>query len=178
MMKTKTDNGIDRGRKGKRKVERGKVRARDRRKMRKGWQREHERDRVLVEGPRIFGGRRLRVSMGTVTVRPLFRKTPMGEKEEGICPIPTHSRPLFSHSISFCHCSFSAPWWAHSEGDPPRQPPSQRTLFLLLAFRRPPSFRRLFLSWHVYAESRVWRARTMTRCSERNRENSNTRSLE
>lgn len=65
-------------------------------------------------------------------------KTPTGKRGEGVCPIPTHSRPLFSHSISFCHCSFSAPWWAHSEGHPPRQPPSRAacTLFLSLAFRR------------------------------------------
>lgn len=44
---------------------------------------------------------------------------PLPHVTGGICPIPTHSRPPFSHSISFCHCSFSAPCWAHSERDPP-----------------------------------------------------------
>lgn len=160
-MKTKTDRRVDRqrakGRKGGREVERGKVRVRDRGLGERGMtKRTRERDRVLVEGPRIFGGRRLRVSMGTVSVRPLFRKTPPGERGEGVCPIPTHSRPPFSHSISFCHCSFSAPWWAHSpreilRGSLPRSAP--------FFSRSPFVVRRRFAVFLpravVYAKSRV-----------------------
>jgi len=39
---------------------------------------------------------------------PLPCNAGQGEREEArsICPIPTHSRSPFSHSISFCHCSF------------------------------------------------------------------------
>lgn len=37
---------------------------------------------------RVFGERRLRVSMDTVYIRPLFRE------KKGIYPIPTHRSPL------------------------------------------------------------------------------------
>ena len=62
--------------------------------------------RNASKGRRVSGKRRLRVSMGTVYIRPLFRE------KRGIYPIPKHqdSHPLppsssFSHSISFCHRS-------------------------------------------------------------------------
>lgn len=100
---------------------------------------------------------------------------PLPHVTGGICPIPAHSRPPFSHSISFCHCSFSAPCWAHSERDPPaaslahsspRFSPFSSFFFFFFLFnflffviiffsscRLSSSYR--FLSRPVYAKSRV-----------------------
>lgn len=96
--------------------------------------------------------------MGTVSVRPLFRKIPTRKRGEGIRPIPTHSRFPFSHSISFCHCSFSAPWWARHtpreilRGGLPRDAPFfSRSPFVVIRRRLA-----VFLpSCRVYAESRA-----------------------
>jgi hypothetical protein len=50
-------------------------RERDKKENERERERERER-REFVEGPsRVFGEKRLRVSMGTVSIRPLFRVT-------------------------------------------------------------------------------------------------------
>jgi len=112
MMKTKTDRRVDRrrakGRKGGRaKESKGMIRG--------GWKRDDKENarenRALAEdlrrkAPARFHGHR-------VCTPPLPQNT-TGREEKVYIPFQRIRNPPFSHSISFCHCLFSAPWWAHS----------------------------------------------------------------
>lgn len=79
---------------------------------------------------RVFGERRLRVSMDTVYIRP------SSAKRRVYIPFQ-RTGPPFSHSISFCHRSFSAPCCPLST--PPRPESSAPFSFFFPFVSSPPS---------------------------------------
>lgn len=86
------------------------------------------RREILAEGPRVLGERRLRVSMGTVCLyAPSSAKFRRGKRRVYV-PFQRIRLPPFSHSISFCHCSFSAPCWEVLSFSPPAEEGSSGSL--------------------------------------------------